>query len=634
MLSIVRRMVRSKFMLVVIGLLMVGLAGMGLPDMFSSSEPRGMISAGNRFVVKNELDRRVDDYLRNVRQAEGQNITREQAAKTGVVEQIFQAIANETALLAFADGQNIRATRFAMTEMVAAAPRFKHAVTGKYDEQSFVDFANQQGLTVKQLEKDLIESFTREYIVDAVRAGVHTPDSLGKVWMTSQSEQRKFSYVKIDSSYQSTESDPTDEEVLAFYTENKSVFTQPERKAVSILSVSPRDFIGEVEIADEILRDEYDLRIRHFSSPETREINEFSSSNRRLVQQALDEIGAGALPENVLSALTDLNTSTRLVSESDIENEEYSRAVFNAPKDGHLGVIELTDGIWTGVVINEIYPGTPTPFETVSDQIFQELAVQEAEKLFESKQEEFFDLVGGGFELEEAADALGVPLMKFDAIDNQGRTEDGHLLGAVVFRPESMETLRALQFDGETSDIMDDVADGHYVIRLDNLKESYVPELAEIKELATESFKLYQASQAADKAATELLNRAEELNDLKAAANEFGFDFVKSETPLNRRETPEGVSTSMAYQLLGAKEGSFVIASEQDGSRAVLHLEEITNLEPDMLDLLAASGKRAISETLESDIESAFVEAIIFESEVEVNARARAEYINSMAGLQ
>ncbi len=634
MLSIVRRMVRSKLMLVVIGLLIVGLAGMGLPDMFSSSEPRGMISAGDRFVVKRDIDNRIDTYLRNVRETEGRSISRQEAAKAGVIQQILQSVASETALLAFADKEKISASRFAVTDMVVNAPRFKNAVTGEFDEASFKEFAGLQGLSVRQLETNLKESFTREYIADAVSTGVNTPDALGKVWITSQSEQREFSYVKIPANVSNDSTPPTDEEIAAFYEENKTAFTQPKRKALSILSISPVDFIGSVEIPEAVLRDEYELRIKEFSSPESREIREFSSNDRRLVQQAVDEIGAGGDVDTVLSSLPDLVVTTKIVTSDQISNEEYAKTAFIVPEDTHFGVFELGEGNWAGAYVDTIYPGTPKPFETVSDQIFTELATVEAEQIFERKQEEMFDFVGGGFDLEEAADALDVPLMRYSAIDAQGRTKDGHLLGGIVFRPDAMETIQSLDFEDEMSEILDDANDGLYVIRLDTVEESFVPELADVKSLATESYKIYQASQASEKLANDLLDRAKALDDLSAAAAELDLEYVKPEQRLNRREAPEGVTRSMAYQLLGAKAGDYVVASEQDGSRTVLHLENITNLEPDMLDTLASSGKRAITESLEADIQRAFVEAVMADAKIEMNSNAVSEYIQTMANPQ
>ncbi len=633
MLSVVRRMVRSKFMLVIIGLLMVGLAGMGLPDMFSSAEPRGMLSAGDRFVVKREVERRLDTHLQLLREREGQTISRQTAAQNGTVQSILQGLANETALLSFADNNNIEASRFAVTEIVANAPSFKNPVTGEFDEGAFKSFAARQGLSIKQMENNLKEDFTRQYIADAVKTAVNTPSALGKVWITAQSEQREFSYVNIKAASAASIADPTDEELNAFFEENKNAFTQPERKVVSILSISPSDFTGRVEIADEDLRDMYDLRIKEFSTAQTREIREFSSTDRRLAQKIVDEIGAGEDADAVLAANTDLKVVRKVVEQSDLSNEEYAQAVFAVEEGNHLGIIEL-DGLWTGAIVDTIIPGVPTPFEDVSGQIYEEMALEEAEKIFELKQEEFYDLVGGGFSLEEAADSLEVPLFEFSGIDTQGRNKSGSLVGGIVFRPDAVDTLRKLEFESETSDILDDVADGLYVMRLDAVEESYVPELSSIKDSVTQSYRVFEAATAAQKTSDALLAKAKASSELKSAAEELGLDFVKSDSNLTRREIPENLTRAMALQLLNANEGEFVVSTEPNGSRSVLHLEKITNIEASMLDVLAPSGKRAVSESLEGDVENAFVEAVLSEAELEVNEGAIAEFISSMAGTQ
>ncbi|MFC7290506.1 peptidylprolyl isomerase [Hirschia litorea] len=632
MLSIVRRMVRSKFMLVIFGLLVVGLAGMGLPNMFSSAEPRGLISSGDRFIVKRDAERRVDAYLNAVRENQGRTLTRQEAAQNGTVQQILQGLISETALLGFADQHNIRASRFAVTEMVANAPRFKNAVTGEFDEDAFRAFANQQGMTIKQLEKDLKDSFTREYVVNAVRTGVNVPNSLGKVWMTSQSEQRSFSYVKIAPDQVPVDLEVTDEDLQAFYDEHNAAFRQPERKAVSIISMSPSDFLSAVEIPEADLRDMYELRIKDFSSPEQRTITEFTSSNRRDVQQAIDEIGAGRDKEEVLSSISSLTTTSRSITSSDLTNEEFSRAVFAVSNGTHIGPFELEDDLWTGVIVEEITPGLAKPFEAVSDEIFQSMALIESEKIFDQKQEEFFDLIGGGFTFEEASDALEIPVMSYESIDTQGRNERGQVIGGIVYRPMAAQIINQMSFDGEVSEILDDVANGLYVIRLDEIQKSYVPELADIEELTKESLLAFRKSQAVESQAQKVLEKATEIKNLQNVAEDFDLKFVKPSTNLTRREIPEGISRAMAFQILGAAEGDYVLAPEQDGSISVIHIEKITNLDPEMLDLMSISGKRAISEGLETDIESAFVEAIIQESEVEFNNDAIAEFVTSMSG--
>ncbi len=634
MLSIVRRMVRSKFMLVIFGLLVIGLAGMGLPNMFSSAEPRGLISSGDRFIVKRDAERRVDAYLNSVRENQGRNVTRQEAAQSGAVQQILQGLVSETALLGYADSQNIRASRFAVTEMVANAPRFKNAVTGDFDEDSFRAFANQQGLTVKQLEKDLKDSFTREYIVNAVKTGVNVPNSLGKVWMTSQSEQRSFSYVKITAKQAPIETEVSEEQLVSFYEDNKSAFRQPERKAVSIISMSPADFISAVDIPEADIRDMYDLRIKDFSAPERRQIKEFTSTNRRTVQEIVDAIGAGDDFQKILESHSDISTSIRTVVASDLDDEEYSKAVFSVASGTHMGPFNLDGDEWTGVIIEEIIPGEATPFENVSDEIFQEMAKIEAEKIFDRKQEEFFDLIGGGFTFEEASDALEIPFMSFAAIDNQGRKKNGQVVGGVVYRPSAMQTISQMSFEGEVSEILDDVENGLYVIRLDSLEASYIPELPEIKKLAEDSLIAFRKSQAVQTLANKVLDKAKNVGSLKDASAEYKLEYITPSTNLSRREIPDGVSRAMAFQILGASEKDYVVASEQDGSIAVIYIDEITNLDPEMLDLMAVSGKRAITESLETDIEAAFVESIIQESKVEFNNEAIADFVKTMSGTQ
>jgi len=109
---------------------------------------------------------------------------------------------------------------------------------------------------------------------------------------------------------------------------------------------------------------------------------------------------------------------------------------------------------------------------------------------------------------------------------------------------------------------------------------------------------------------------------------------ITPDTSLSRRNIPDGISQTVALNILNAAENDTIAVPDSDGSVKLINLTAIKQLDAEMLSLLASSGKTALSEQFEADLEGAFYEALGSQTEVELNEEAITEYVRSMAGLE
>ncbi|MEM6627983.1 MAG: peptidylprolyl isomerase, partial [Pseudomonadota bacterium] len=331
MLAQLRGAVRSKAALVLIGLLVLSFAVWGLSDVFAGRTGIGLAGAGDRRVLKADVERALDSYLQSERE-QGRPSNREDAARAGVLTAIIQGQAGRAAELRYADEAGIRASAEAAARILADAPRFKDALTGDFDSEAYRGYLAQIGESPASFEKSLRDDLTSEYIRDAVGAGVDTPTALARLWVLNQTEKRSIAYVLVPPGTAAEVVEPTDEELSSFYEARQSLFTQPERRRVSIMSVSPVDFIDQVEVPDEDVQTAYEIRLRELSGPETRVLAQLSGADRSAVQEAADQIVAGATPEDAANTVEGVDLTVLRVQESELADDAFASAAFRAPE--------------------------------------------------------------------------------------------------------------------------------------------------------------------------------------------------------------------------------------------------------------------------------------------------------------
>ena len=635
MLSFVRSLVRSKFMLIVIGLLIVGLASTGLPSVFSSTAPRGLISAGERFIVQSDIDVKLDEYAQRVREQTGTVVTRQELAQRGDAARLIQELISSTAILSFADQNEIAASRFVVTDLVANSPAFKNQVTGEFDSEVYQDYvARVYGDSRKDFEKRLKDDFTVGYVADAVSMGFDTPDAIANVFLAVQSEERRFSYVSIPASVADDNlTTPTEDELRAFYTERSNLFAQPERRSITVFSVSPSDFIDDITPSDEELLTEYNNNQSAYAGPETRTFQQITAPDRRSAQAIVDQLASGRELEEIIDNYPNAAHIERVAKPDNIPDEELRSAVFRSSIGGIFGPLEI-DGKWLVTNVTAIEPGLVPPFEDVKADIRQTFTTYGSERAFEDALETLYDLFGGGFGLEEISDEMSVPLISFAPIDARGRFKNNQASSYFRNRPEALQTINNFVAVGETSEILEANDNELYVVRLDALEPEHVPDFDEIKDTVENVFERVQKSEAAQNLAEQIADQVRQGQDLKNLAETYSLNYSSPSEPISRRSAPADVTRPMGVAIVTAKAGDVVISDETDGGRTVIQIENVSKFDPSQFSALLSTGKQSVEQDILGDLNAAYLTAIQEDSKIQYNADALQQYLQTLAGEQ
>src|SRR6185503_12901552 len=121
---------------------------------------------------------------------------------------------------------------------------------------------------------------------------------------------------------------PSETELRDFYTKNVARFQQPERRRISVVSYSPEDFKDKVQLKDEEVKAEYDRRVKDFSTPETREIAQFTAADRNTLQTFVDLVKSGTSQEEAIKKAPGVTRTDLVVKPGDLTDKNYDQFVF------------------------------------------------------------------------------------------------------------------------------------------------------------------------------------------------------------------------------------------------------------------------------------------------------------------
>ncbi len=626
MLSAMRSFAKTKLAFVVFGILIVAMAvGVGFSDPFSGVSGGGFIRAGNHSVGQVDVARVLDQRIREAREESGEFITQEQAAERGMVQDALQELFQRSSFLAFADSIGVKASPKAVAELFADAPAFRDTL-GRVDMASLQRVAQEQGFrNVRDFEEDTRKQLTQDYIVSAAFAGLDTPSILIRPHIAFFGERRTLSVARLTGATVIPPAAPAEEELTAFYEERKDMFAIPELRRLTVLAYSADDFLDAADLGEDLVRSEYDRRIKEFSEPETREFVELVSANRNDIQTLVDSVKMGQTVEQAASALPSVTLTARTAKPEEITDEQYRGFVFGIPAGDIVGPVQV-ENQWQAVIVRTITPGVATPFEVVRDRLQTEMARQEAERRFSDSYEQIYDLVGGGAPLEQMADEIGVPLIELAPVDQRGIAVTGGRSSLLARYPDAMRTMFALSA-GEVSDVIE-IEGGRAVMRLEEIVPARTMSLEEVRGDLDELYrtaKIQEAAQTAINQAVEAVKAGQEFHQAATAARLAAID-VPEITRISAGQTFDPAVLTRVFELSA---GETVSVADSRGEPWVVRVNTIAPAAPEAEALISAQVGGEVTQSVRRDLEQAFLMAVQESVKVKSNEQAIRRYIDS-----
>lgn len=421
--------IRSKganiFVYVLLGLLVLGLAGFGVGNF--GGNVRAIGTVGEVEIGTQEYARRLEQELRRLQQQTGQSFTMAQARSLGIDRSVLQGLVAQAALDDHADALGISVGDEAVGEQIVTSPSFQSA-GGSFDRETYKFVLSQAGLEPAEYEELVRRDTARGLIQTAVANAVEAPATYADTMVEFMGAQRDFEWARLDAgALESPVPAPTDEEIQTYYDAHPEAFTLAEAKRLTYAWVTPNMIVDTVETDEAELKSLYEARIDEYQRPERRLAERLIFGTTEEAEAASARLQAGEITFEELVAERGLTLEDIDLGEVAAEDlsDSVAKVLFAMDEPGVTGPVEsdLGPAIFR---VNGILEAQNTAYEDVRDELLAEYAEDRARRRIADLELELEDLLAGGATLEELAKETAMELGKIDLRDDSDEAIAGY----------------------------------------------------------------------------------------------------------------------------------------------------------------------------------------------------------------
>ncbi|UUX50211.1 SurA N-terminal domain-containing protein [Nisaea acidiphila] len=569
MLQLIRSRVTSIFVKALFVLLIASFAVWGIGDIFLGSPTgKAAIEVGDVEVTTAEV---LDEFER-VRRNMGVQVTAQEAAQFGLLEQVMNDLANRALFMAEAGDLGLAVGDDQIKRQIAEMPAFRDQ-TGRFNPDLFRQALFRAQLSEGAFLNLLREEIRRDQIVNAVTAGFSAPDVQRDAYYRYRNEERAAKLVTLDASSLPAPPTPTESEIDSFYNENKERYRAPEYRSATVLSLTADALAVDIEVPEDRLREAYESRLDEFRSVGRRTVDQIFLADKDTADKAAAALGEGRSFEQVAGEIAEMSPdalSLGSVTRADLDGTALADAIFTAELNTPTAPVESDLG-WHIFRVTEIVPESTKPFDEVKDQVKREVAHNEAlDKIFEIANQ-IEDSLAAGDTIEEAAKVAEVPVQAITDIDRQGLGKDGGTAEGIAADARFRTTLFQTPAQ-EQSQLEETQGGGYFILRVDGITKAAIRPLDEVEERVTADLVAERRADANLKRAQALVQQAAS-GGLEAAAEAAGLE-VQTLAPFTRTGDglPDGLPADVAEIAFDLKISD--IGMSEDLSQ--IHIAELT----------------------------------------------------------
>ncbi|PKP91231.1 MAG: peptidylprolyl isomerase [Alphaproteobacteria bacterium HGW-Alphaproteobacteria-16] len=295
-----------------------------------------LVEVGDRKVTESELQDRVRNALDRIRQ-EQPMLDMAQFVNTGGYEQVLEQVINQLALEEYARKNGMAVSKASIDGQIASIPTFQ-GLDGKFSQTQFDQFLRQQNITAEQVRDDIRRETLIRWLVDPIMGASQVPQQLALPYASLMLERRKGSVGLVPITAIDPGAAPTDAELTAFYTRNRTRYTLPERRVVRYAVVRPDQFAETAKATDAEIAEVY-----------RKDAAKYASTTRRTLSQVIvaDQNAANALAAKVKGGATIAaaaqEAGLRPTTVDNAEKDAFARAsspeIANAAFAGERGTV-------------------------------------------------------------------------------------------------------------------------------------------------------------------------------------------------------------------------------------------------------------------------------------------------------
>lgn len=411
-------------------------------------------------------------------------------------------------------------------DAIRKAPYFQ--TNGQFDNAKYLDLIGRMGYTADNFAQSMRQQLVNQQLIQAFGESGFVLPSESQAMAALVLQERDVRLATIDLKALQAKQSAGDDELKAYYDQNKNSFIAPEQVKVSYIPLDAASMQDKVKVSEEDISAYYDQHKSSYGQPERKNYSVIQLKTEAEANAALDELKKGAdfatLAKEKSTDIISRRTGGELGwLEPETTADELKQA--NLTEKGQLsGVVKSSVG-YLIVRLNDIEPEKLKPLSEVHDAIAKQVQQEKAVDAYYALQQKVSEAATSDNEsLASAEEAAGVKAAQSDWF-----TRD-NIPAALNFKP----VVQAI-FDGSligengtpgsNSDVITVDGDRAFVVRVSGHKPEGIEPFDQVKDRVADLVKRNKAVQEAKLQGEKLLVELKQGKGdeaMKAAGLSFG----------------------------------------------------------------------------------------------------------------
>jgi peptidyl-prolyl cis-trans isomerase D len=621
MLTWLRGKTGSLMVKLLLGLLVISFAVWGISGQIFTGVGNHVAQVGDTRISANEYRLAYDRQINTLSQQFGTRITREQARAFGLDQQVMSQLIAGAVLDEQAREMRLGLSEDRLAALVGQDPAFLNA-SGQFDRNQFNFVLQQVGMQPRDYRRTREQLAIRQQIVEAVADGIDVPAAFLTAMALYQGEDRTAEYLVLDANRIAPVEDPSNEVLQAWFDENAANYGAPEYRTIEYAQLDPESIADPAAVSDEDVAAFYESHRASFSQEERRTISQIVFPSREAAEEAAERLASGEITFEELAQelgrtpddLT-LGTFTR----EETPDPAIAEAAFALDEGETSEVVAGTFGSLI-VRVDEIEAETTRPLAEVSDEIREEIALDEANRILLDVYDAYEDARAGGASLREAAEQQRLQVVTIDAVDTVGLDPQGNEVPGIPSTQEVLE--QAFDAEPNTENAPIPLTNGYLFFEVTDVTPARERTLDEVRETV---LAVWRAQQTASNLASRAAEIAEQLKggaSMSEIASELGIE-VQTRRGLRRGADDadlgrDGVAAAFSVPLNGVE----TIGSNEGSRQIVLQVTEVFAPANASGDALPANVVQNQAAALGDDLLDQLVDRLQSQYQVRINQNA------------
>jgi len=518
MLTTVRRLSKSWFAAVIIGILIVGLAVVGMFDPMRFNFSNDVITAGSRSVSQPDFRRIIDNLNDRNAQQTGQRFTMSELVDSGQFEQILGSLAGEESLFAWVQRIGLRPAQELIAAQIRQQPYFFDPVTGQFSEEAMTRALAEGGMTPAQFEETLRHQIAAEHYVSAATAALRLPRVYGALAASYAGQTRNGRWIELSPSDIRDLPAPTDEQLTTLLNEVAEQVREPELRTITVAQFTPALAARGVQITEQQIQDRFNFQRDSLGTAETRTFVTLTAPNAQAAQTIVRRLRAGESPAAVATSLNIEPVTYDNQPQSAVADARVGAAAFGMTAGAVSDPVQAELGLVV-IKLTSVSPGRAATLAEHRQEIIQALTLEQARVRVTEMVQRYVSLREGGASLRDAATQAGGEVATLPAFSADGTLANRQPLGA----PEILYETAFQTAEGSDSDVVDAGEDVYFAVHVDEITPARMPTVAELRPQLVQFWTVREVSRRLQERGNALAQRIRNGEDIAAVARAEGL---------------------------------------------------------------------------------------------------------------